>query len=95
MSNSRKFKEISSTMKFKEIYLLNDHARNYDKNATETRRCQFVQYLINSFWKQRHREYLRELREKQQKQSRFNSIYEISKDDIVLLIQTDKYNRIN
>ena len=40
------------------------------------------------------REYLRELQEKQQKQSRFNSKYEISKDGIVL-IQTDKYNRRN
>ena len=73
---------------------INDDATTYDENATETRRCRYVQYLINSFWKQWQSEYLRELREKQQKQSRFNSKYEISKDDIVL-IQTDKYNRIN
>ena len=73
---------------------INDDATTSDENATETRRCRYAQYLINSFWKQWQREYLRELREKQQKQSRFNSKYEISKDDIVL-IQTDKYNRIN
>ena len=34
------------------------------------------------------------MREKQRKQSTFNSEYEISKDDIVL-IETDQYNRIN
>ena len=73
---------------------INDDTTTYDKNATETRRCRYVQYLINSFWKQWQREYLRELREKQQKQSRFNSKYKFSKDDIVL-IQTDKYNRTN
>ena len=68
---------------------INDDATTSDENATETRRCRYAQYLINSFWKQWQREYLRELREKQQKQSRFNSKYEISKDDIVL-IHTDK-----
>ena len=73
---------------------INDDTTTYDENATETRRCRHVQYLINSFWKQRQREYLRELREKQQKQSGFNSKYKFSKDDIVL-IQTDKYNRTN
>lgn len=34
------------------------------------------------------------MREKQRKQSTFNSEYEISKDDIVL-IEADQYNRIN
>ena len=73
---------------------INDNTTTYDENATEFRRCQYVQYLINWFRKQWQREYLSELREKQQEQSRFNSKYEISKDNIVL-IQTDKYNRIN
>ena len=73
---------------------INDDKTTYDENGTKTRKCRYAQYLINSFWKQCQREYLRELREKQQKQSRFNSKYEISKDDIVL-IQTDKYNGIN
>ena len=69
--------------------IINGDTTTYDENVMETRRCVYAQYLVNSFWKQWQREYLRELREKQQKQSRFNSKYEISKDDIVL-IHTDK-----
>ena len=123
---------------------INDDTTTYDENSTKFRRCRYVQYLINSFWKQWQIEYLKELRKTQQKQSisvnqclrhnlgykqkiiqfirrnqvyfsssnvstdttvivkdymlsemsRFNSKCEIPKDDIVL-IQTDKYNRIN
>ena len=46
---------------------INVDTTTYDENATEVRRCGYVQYLINSFWKQWQREYVRELRDKQQK----------------------------
>ena len=68
---------------------INDDTTTYDENSTKFRRCQYIQYLINSFWKQWQIEYLKELRKNQQKQSRFNWKCEISKDDIVLT-QTDK-----
>ena len=73
---------------------INGDTTTYDESETETRKCQYVRYLINSFWKQWQRDCLGELRRKQQKQSRFNSKYEISKDDIVL-IQTDKTDKYN
>ena len=43
--------------------------------------CTVFSKLILEAVAEREREYLRELREKQQKQSRFNSKYEISKDE--------------
>ena len=46
---------------------INVDTTTYDENATEVRRCGYVQYLINSLWKQWQREYVRELRDKQQK----------------------------
>ena len=72
---------------------INDDTMTYDENTTETRRCRHVQY--NKLILEAMAEgVFKKLREKQQKQSRFNSKYKISKDGIVL-IQANKYNRIN
>ena len=53
-----------------------------------------MQHLIDKFCKQWQTEYLRKLRQKQQKHSRSNLKYEKSTGNI-MLIQQDKYTRKN